>query len=352
MGDRMKAAVLWAPHDVRVDEVPVPTDIGPDEALIKVERTAICGTDLHPYEGEMEIEEGVILGHEFLGEIVAIGDAVRAISIGDRATAACATSCGNCYHCRKHEPGSCVGKRMFGMGIALGDLQGAQTEYVVVPNADRNVRTIPGDVPDELLDDLLFVGDIITTGYEAVARQFQPGDTVAVLGAGPVGLCAVMSAMALGASHVIAIDPVNSRRAMAERLGAVAMTPDEAVDGVLDLTDWRGADVVVDAAGHPAALRSTASYVRAGGVVAIPSVYLQDSLELPWGDLWLKNVNFHMGVTHFCNSMDEVMALVLAGRLNPAQLISHRLPLTEAPEAYRLFASREAQKIVLDPWAS
>lgn len=349
MSDTMQAAVLWAPHDVRVDEVPIPADLAPTDALIRVERTAICGTDLHPYEGEMEIEEGVILGHEFLGEVVAIGDAVRSVNVGDRATAACATSCGNCYHCRKHEPGSCVGKRMFGMGIALGDLQGAQTEFVVVPDADRNIRTIPPDAPDDLLDDLLFVGDIITTGYEAVARRFHPGDTVAVVGAGPVGLCAVMSALALGARQVIAIDPVESRRAMATSIGAVAMSPQEAGDGVLDLTEWRGADVVVDAAGHPAALAATATYVRAGGVVAVPSVYLQESLPMPWGDFWLKNVNFHMGVTHFCNSMDEVMGLVLAGKLNPARLISHRMGLSEAAGAYRLFASREAQKIVLDP---
>lgn len=349
MSDTMQAAVLWAPHDVRVNEVPIPADLAPTDALIRVERTAICGTDLHPYEGEMEIEEGVILGHEFLGEVVAIGDAVRSVNVGDRATAACATSCGNCYHCRKHEPGSCVGKRMFGMGIALGDLQGAQTEFVVVPDADRNIRTIPPDAPDDLLDDLLFVGDIITTGYEAVARRFHPGDTVAVVGAGPVGLCAVMSALALGARQVIAIDPVESRRAMATSIGAVAMSPQEAGDGVLDLTEWRGADVVVDAAGHPAALAATATYVRAGGVVAVPSVYLQESLPMPWGDFWLKNVNFHMGVTHFCNSMDEVMGLVLAGKLNPARLISHRMGLSEAAGAYRLFASREAQKIVLDP---
>lgn len=349
MGETMQAAVLWAPHDIRVDEVSIPNEIRPDEVLIKVERTAICGTDLHPYEGHMEIEEGVILGHEFLGEVVAAGDSVRSVNVGARATAACATSCGNCYHCRKHEPGSCVGKRMFGMGIALGDLQGAQTEYVVVPDADRNIRTIPADAPEDLLDDLLFVGDIITTGYEAVARRFRPGDSVAVVGAGPVGLCAVMSALALGASRVIAIDPVESRRALASRLGAVAMSPQEAGDGVLDLTDWRGADVVVDAAGHPDALASTVGYVRAGGVVAIPSVYLQDSVPLPWGDFWLKNVNFHMGVTHFCNTMDEVMALVLAGKLNPSRLISHRMGLSEATEAYRLFASREAQKIVLDP---
>lgn len=344
----MHAAVLKQPHDLRVEELPVPEEIAPDEVLIKVMRTAICGTDLHPYEGEMEMEEDVILGHEFLGEVVEVGDAVQSITTGSIATAACATSCGGCYFCRRHEPGSCIGKRMFGMGIALGDLQGAQAEYVVVPNADRNVRVIPDGTSPQKYDDLLFVGDIISTGYEAVSRAFRPGDVVVAVGAGPVGLCAAMSAQALGASQVIVVDPIQSRREAATALGATAMTPQEAADGILDLTDWRGADVVVDAAGHPDALRSTVDYVRMGGSISIPSVYLNDGIELPWGDIWLKNVNYSMGVTHFCNVMDEVMTLVLAGTLNPASIVSHQMALSEASDAYKLFASRQAQKIVLD----
>ena len=349
MSATMQAAVLKDTRDVRVEEVPIPDDIGPDEVLMKVTRTAICGTDLHPYEGHMEIEEDVILGHEFLGEVVEAGDAVQQLSVGDVGTAACATSCGSCYHCRRAEPGSCIGKRMFGMGMALGDLQGAQSGYVVVPNADRNVRTIPADAPEEILDDLLFVGDIISTGYDSVHRHFRPGDTVVAVGAGPVGLCAAMSAKVLGASQVIVVDPVESRRAMAEQLGATAMTPDEAADGILDLTDWRGADIVVDAAGHPDALRSAVTYTRAGGTLSIPSVYLQDSIDLPWGDVWLKNLNFHMGVTHLCNVMDEVMALVLTGALNPSVMVSHHMGLSEAADAYKLFSAHEALKIVLDP---
>lgn len=349
MTSTMNAAVLKGTRELRVEEVPVPDDLAPDEALIRVTSTAICGTDLHPYEGHMEIEEDVVLGHEFLGEIVEVGAAVQSLQVGSMATAACATSCGSCYFCRRHEPGSCIGKRMFGMGIALGDLQGAQTEYVVVPNADRNVRVIPDGTPSERFDDLLFVGDIISTGYEAVVRAFRPGDVVVAVGAGPVGLCAAMSARALGASQVVVVDPVEARRKVAEGIGAIAMTPDEAADGILDLTEWRGADVVVDAAGHPDALRSTVDYVRMGGAISIPGVYLQDGIELPWGDIWLKNLDFSMGVTHFCNVMDEVMALVLAGALNPAAIVSHRMGLSEAAEAYRLFADREAHKIVLDP---
>ncbi|HEV7685914.1 MAG TPA: alcohol dehydrogenase catalytic domain-containing protein [Acidimicrobiia bacterium] len=345
----MQAAVFHGPHDVRVEEVPTPDEIGPDEVLLRVERSAICGTDLHPYEGHMDLEEGVILGHEFLGTVVETGDAVGQVSAGDIATCACAVSCGACYFCRRGEPGRCAGIRMFGMGMALGDLGGAQSEYVVVPYADRNLRKLPSDATDSQLDSLLLAGDIITTGYEAVKKAFRPGDVVAVVGAGPVGLCAVMSAGVLGASAVVAVDTVPERLKVAESLGAVAVTPKEAEDAIADLTDWRGADVVVDAAGHPDALTAIAGYVRMGGTVSIPSVYLQDSLELPWGNFWLKGVNFTMGVTHFNNSMDEVIALIRTGRLDPGRIISHRMPLSQADEAYRLFAAREATKVILDP---
>jgi 2-desacetyl-2-hydroxyethyl bacteriochlorophyllide A dehydrogenase len=345
----MKAAVFHGPHDVRIEEVPTPDEIGPDEVLLRVDRSAICGTDLHPYEGHMDLEEGVILGHEFLGTVVETGDAVGQVSAGDVCTCACAVSCGSCYFCRRNEPGRCAGIRMFGMGMALGDLGGAQSEYVVVPYADRNLRKLPADATDSQLDSLLLAGDIITTGYEAVRKTFRPGDVVAVVGAGPVGLCAVMSAGVLGASAVVAVDTVPERLKTAESLGATAVTPNEAEDAIADLTEWRGADVVVDAAGNPAALTAIAGYVRMGGTVSIPSVYLQDSLELPWGNFWLKGVNFTMGVTHFNNSMDDVIALIRSGRLDPGQIISHRMPLSQADEAYRLFAAREATKVILDP---
>ena len=345
----MKAAVFYGPHDVRVEEVPIPDEVGADEVLLKVDRTAICGTDLHPYEGHMDMEDEVVLGHEFIGTVVGTGAGINQVAEGDLCACACACSCGNCYFCRRGEPGRCLGLRMFGMGMALGGLQGAQAEYVVIPYADRNLRKLPVDAPEQL-DSLLLVGDIITTGYEAVKRWFRPGDTVTVIGAGPVGLCAAMSAKALGAANVVCVDMIPERLKLAESFGAVGVQPKEAEDAILDLTDWRGADVVVDAVGHASALASAATYVRAGGSISIPGVYLED-LEMPWGSFWLKGVNFSMGVAHFNNTMDEVITLIRSGQLDPARVISHRMGLSEAPEAYRLFASREATKIVLDPTA-
>jgi 2-desacetyl-2-hydroxyethyl bacteriochlorophyllide A dehydrogenase len=350
MAETMRAVVLRAPHHVEVAELPVPQIMSPTDILIKVEQTAICGTDLHPYEGRLQLEADIVLGHEFLGTVVDAGEAVGQFTEGDRVVSSCVVSCGSCYQCRRHQPGNCAGSRIFGLGLALGDLAGGQAEYVVVPNADFTARRIPttGAACD---DDILFAGDIMTTGYEAIARAMIPGDTVAVVGAGPVGLCATMAANALGAAQVIVIDKVDIRLKEAENLGATAVNASqvEPADTVLDLTDWRGADVVVDAVGHESALLTAISLVRAGGALSIPGVYAEDAITMPFGELYLKGVKLEMGVSHITEYMDEVIALTCAGRLRPSSIISHRMGLSEAPEAYRMFEAHQATKIVLDP---
>jgi len=346
----MRAAVLREPHRVEVVEVPKPVITEPTDILVRVSRTAICGTDLHPYEGRLAVEADIILGHEFLGIVEAVGDAVTHFTEGDRVVSSCVVSCGACYQCRRHQPGNCAGSRIFGLGLALGDLDGGQAEYVVVPNADLTARLVPGDggASDE---DILFAGDIMTTGYEAVARAMRPGDTVAIVGAGPVGLCAAMAAQVLGALQVIVVDKVDARLKESENLGAIAVNATEIdpADAVMDLTDWRGADVVIDAVGHESALRSAISLVRAGGTLSIPGVYNEDSISIPFGELYLKGVHMQMGVSHITEYMDEVIALSNAGRLNPSSIISHRMGLSDAADAYRMFEAREATKVVLDP---
>jgi 2-desacetyl-2-hydroxyethyl bacteriochlorophyllide A dehydrogenase len=346
----MKAVLLRKAHDVRVDEVPRPRITEPGDVLLKVEKTAICGTDLHPYEGRLELEEDVVLGHEFLGTVVEVGSGVSSVSEGDRAVASCVVSCGACYNCRRGVPGQCAGTRIFGLGIVFGSLDGGQAEYVVVPNADSTLRTLPegGKGTDE---DQLFVGDIMATGYEAVRKALRPGDTVAVVGAGPVGLCSAMAANVLGAGQVIVVDKVASRLKEAEAIGAIGVdaTTDDPAEAVLDLTDWRGADVVIDAVGHPSALISACSLVGKGGTISIPGVYTEDAIELPFGELYLKGVSIHQGVANIINFMDETLALIGAGKLDPSRFISHRMPMSQAAEAYRMFESREATKIVLDP---
>lgn len=344
----MKAAILKSPHTVAFEEVARPHVIDPTDVVLKVESTAICGTDLHAFEGRAPMEADVVLGHEFLGTVVEAGSAVQGFSEGDRAVASCVVSCGACYWCRANDPGRCAGVRVFGMGVAFGDLPGGQAEYVVVPNADLTMRRIPEGAND---DDMLFVGDIIATGYEAVRRTFKPGDTVAIVGAGPVGLCAAMSAEALGASKVIVVDSVPERLKEAEQYGAVAVnfTEEDPQDVVYDLTDWRGADVVVDAVGHESALLSAIRLVRGGGAITIPGAYLEETMELPFAELWVKGIDVKGGVANITNYMDEVTALIQAGKLQPSKLISHRMGLSEVAEAYRMFSDREATKIVLDP---
>jgi threonine dehydrogenase-like Zn-dependent dehydrogenase len=347
----MQATTFYGPRDVRVEEVPRPEIEEPGDVLLRVDRAAICGTDLHPYHGRMEIEEGFVLGHEYLGTIEAKGDGVTQFEDGDRVVGSFFVACGKCWFCRRGLPMKCVAIRVFGLGMVFGNLPGAQSQYMRIPEADLTLRPIPED--DTLGDeDVLFVGDILTTGYDAVRKtDMRPGDVIAVVGCGPVGLCTIMAARALGAGRVVAIDMVPERLTLAESLGALAVNPSEteADDVVLELTNWRGADVVVDAVGSEAALQACFPLVRMGGTISLPGMYMEDSAPVPIGDMWLKNITIIAGVANIQGHMDEVLELIRDGRLDPKVIISHRLPLSEAPKGYEMFDAKEALKVVLDP---
>jgi threonine dehydrogenase-like Zn-dependent dehydrogenase len=348
----MQALTFHGPRDVRVEDVPKPTIQEPTDVLLRIDRSAICGTDLHPYHGRLEIEEGFVLGHEYMGTVEDKGDAVTQYEEGDRAVGSFFVACGKCWFCRRGLYMKCVGIRVFGLGMVFGDLPGAQSEYMRVPEADLTLRKIPADGLED--DDILFVGDILTTGYDAVRKaNLQPGDTVAVVGCGPVGLCTVMSADALGAGRVVAIDIVPKRLEIAESLGAIPVNSRETdpEDVVRELTEWRGADVVVDAVGHESALATTFNLVRQGGTITLPGMYVEDQASIPIGDMWLKNINLVAGVANIQGHMDELLELVRARRIDPKAIISHRLPLSQGPEGYELFDSKQALKVVLDPKA-
>ena len=348
----MKAVCWYGRKDVRVEDVPKPTVEEPSDILLRIDRSAICGTDLHPYHGRLEIEEGFVLGHEYMGTVEAQGDGVTAFEEGDRVVGSFFVACGKCWFCRRGLFMKCLAIRVFGLGMVFGDLSGAQSEYMRIPEADLTLRKIPENGLED--DDILFVGDILTTGYDAVRKAgMQPGDVVAVVGCGPVGLCALMSARALGAGRVVAIDMVPDRLRLAENLGAVAVNANEtdAEDVVRGMTDWRGADVVIDAVGHESALKACFPLVRQGGTISLPGMYVEVAAPVPIGDMWLKNITITAGVANIQGHMDEVIELVRDGRLDPKAIISHRLPLSEAPEGYRLFDAKEAMKVVLDPSA-
>jgi threonine dehydrogenase-like Zn-dependent dehydrogenase len=348
----MKGLAYYGPRDVRVEDVPKPTIEEPSDVLLRIDRTAICGTDLHPYHGRLEIEEGFVMGHEYMGTIEDKGDAVTQFEEGDRVVGSFFVACGKCWFCRRGIYMKCMAIRVFGLGMAFGDLPGAQSEYMRVPEADLTLRKIPENGLDD--DDILFVGDILTTGYDAVRKaNMQPGDLVAIVGCGPVGLCTLMSARALGAGRVVAIDMVPERLKLAETLGAITVNPkeDDAEDVIRELTEWRGADVVVDAVGHESALASTFNLVRQGGTISLAGMYVEDEASVPIGDMWLKNINLTCGVANIQGHMDELLELVRDKRIDPKAIISHRLPLSEAPKGYELFDSKEALKVVLDPRA-
>src|SRR5919109_1447455 len=348
----MKGLAYYGPRDVRVEEVPKPTIEEPTDVLLRIDRAAICGTDLHPYHGRLEIEEGFVLGHEYMGTIEDKGAGVSQFEEGDRVVGSFFVSCGKCWFCRRGLYMKCIAIRVFGLGMVFGDLMGAQSEYMRVPEADLTLRKMPEDGLED--DDILFVGDILTTGYDAVRKAgMQPGDLVAVVGCGPVGLCTLMSARALGAGRVVAIDMVPERLKLAESLGAITVNPKDSdpEDAIREMTEWRGADVVVDAVGHESALASTFNLVRQGGTISLPGMYVEDETSIPIGDMWLKNINLACGVANIQGHMDELLELVRDRRIDPTAIISHRLPLSDGPKGYELFDAKEALKVVLDPKA-
>ena len=264
----MQAVTFQAPGEVRVDERPEPELLERDDAVVRVEATGVCGSDLHIYHGRVQIEPGFTLGHEFVGTVVAAGDGVTQVAEGDRVLGCYCSACGNCFFCRRGDFHKCDEGRVFGHGKTLGSLQGAQAEQVLVPHANLTLRRVPEGMSDDIA---LFAGDVMGTGWHAVDQaNIRPGDTAAVLGLGPVGLCAVQAAKAAGAAHVVAIDTVEERLRLAESFGAEAvhLTEDDPRAAVKAATEGRGVDAAIDAVGHPDALELACRVARKAGTVS------------------------------------------------------------------------------------
>lgn len=344
----MRAVTFQAPGEVRVDEKPEPELTAGDEALVRVEASGICGSDLHIFHGRVPVEPGFTIGHEFVGTVLDAGTDVSRVSAGDRVLGCFHTACATCTPCLRGDYHRCDSGRIFGHGANLGDLQGAQAELLLVPRANLTLRRVPEGVADEVA---LFAGDVMGTGYHAVAHAgMRPGDMVAVLGLGPVGLCAVQAALAGGASRVFAIDSVEQRLAMAGEFGAtpVHLTEEEPKRVVKAATGKRGVDVAVDAVGDPGPLAMAVSLVRDAGTVSGIGAYAGKG-EVPLGLAWLKGLTLRLGLANVIAHVDRVLALIEAGKLDPAPLVTHRMKLDEAAEAYALYDRREALKIVLTP---
>jgi 2-desacetyl-2-hydroxyethyl bacteriochlorophyllide A dehydrogenase len=344
----VRAVTFQAPGEVRVSEVPEPELSAPGDAIVRIDATGVCGSDLHIYHGRVQIEPGFTIGHEYVGTVLEIGEDVHDIAVGDRVLGCFQTACGRCFFCRRGLFHKCDSSRTFGHGATLGSLQGTQAERALVPSADLVLRRVPEGMSDDVA---LFAGDVMGTGFHAVLDSgLQPGDVAAVLGLGPVGLCAVQAARAAGAAHVIAVDAVSERLAMAEAFGAQAVHLEDGDPraAARAATGGRGVDVCIDAVGHPKALDLALRLTRKCGTVQAIGVYAERA-EVHMGLLWIKSLHMCAGHANVIGHVDRVLALMDAGVLDPSPLVTHHMSLDDAPEAYALYDRREALKIVLRP---
>ena len=389
----MKAVCWHGKNDVRVENVPDPSIINPRDVIIKVSLTAICGSDLHLYDGYIPtMQAGDILGHEFMGEVVEVGPAVKNLALGDRVVIPFTIACGNCFFCTTDQWSLCDNSNpnahvaeaaygyspsgLFGYSHMLGGYAGGQAEYVRVPYADVGALKIPDGLSDE---QVLFLTDIFPTGYQAAENgEIKPGDVVAVWGAGPVGQFTMKSARMLGAERVIAIDRIPERLQMA-RLQSEAETinfdEQEVIETLKELTGGRGPDVCIDAVGleahgatvdalidrakaavflatdRPHALREAIQACRKGGIVSVPGVYAGVLDKVPFGAAFGKGLQFRMGQTHVHRYLPRLLEHIQNGAIDPTFVITHRLGLEEAPEAYDIFKQKQENciKVVLKP---
>jgi 2-desacetyl-2-hydroxyethyl bacteriochlorophyllide A dehydrogenase len=344
----MRAVTFQAPGEVRIEEKPGPELVAADDAVVRVEASGICGSDLHIFHGRVPVEPGFTIGHEFVGTVLAAGPDVERVAVGDRVLGCFHVACATCRSCLRSDYHRCENGRTFGHGSHLGDLQGAQAEQLLVPRANLTLRRVPEGMSDEVA---LFAGDVMGTGYHAIAHAgMKAGDTVAVLGLGPVGLCAVQAALAGGATQVFAVDSVPQRLEMAARFGATPLHLEESDPKreVRSATDGLGVDVVVDAVGDPGPLAMAVSLARDAGTVSGIGAYAGKG-EVPIGLAWLKGLTLRLGLANVIAHVDRVLALIEAGKLDPSPLVTHRMKLDDAAEAYRIYDNREALKVVLTP---
>ncbi|MGK2928604.1 MAG: alcohol dehydrogenase catalytic domain-containing protein [Acidimicrobiales bacterium] len=346
----MRAVVLNGAHDVSVETVDDPELSGPDGIVVEVTHTAICGSDLHLYHGQMP-SPGVHLGHEFIGRVAEAGADVRSVSTGDRVLVSGVIGCGACRQCTNGWPMRCLasGSQVFGTSL---ELPGGQAEFVAVPAADTSVQLIPDGVTDE---QAVLLTDILPTGYLGARRaDIAPGSTVAVIGLGPVGICALRAAMLFSPARILAIDPVAHRRAHAERLGAEVIDPSDGGGGaaqLLEATGGRGVDSVIEAVGRDDTINEAIMAVAPGGTVSVVGVSTNMAHPFPMVIAMFKGITFRICVADIPHTWETLIPLVVSGKLHPEDVFTHRMGLSEAPEAYRIFDAKDdaVMKVLLDP---
>jgi threonine dehydrogenase-like Zn-dependent dehydrogenase len=389
----MKAVVWHATNDVRVETVPDPSILNPRDAIVRITSTAICGSDLHLLNGFIPtMQAGDILGHEFMGEVVEVGRGNNKLKVGDRVVVPFTISCGGCFFCKRElwslcdnsNPNAWMAEKLYGYATSglfgyshmAGGYAGGQAQYARVPLADVGPIRIPEGIPDEKV---LFLSDILPTGYMAAENcDIKAGDTIALWGCGPVGQMAIMSAWLLGAERVIAIDHVPERLEMALEKGraeTIDLSREDVFDRLKTMTGGRGPDACIDAVGleahgatldayvdkvkaaaflatdRPNALRQAIHACRKGGIVSIPGVYGGFLDKVPFGAAFQKGLTLKMGQTHVMKYMKPLLDRIEREEIDPSYIITHRLSLDEAPNAYRMFRDKRDRciKVVMKP---
>lgn len=345
----MKALRYYGARDVRYEAMDDPTPQTERDAIIKVEACSICGSDLHIYHGHGFSEDtGFCVGHEAVGEVVEVGRGVHRLKVGDKVMLPAAVGCGACRSCLAGNVANCE----FGAGACYGlsaRLQGSQAEAVRVPAADMNAVPVPDGVSMEQA--LMMTDALATAWFGARNADITPGSSVAVIGLGPIGLMAVDSAFVMGAHVVYAIDPIAERRAMAEASGAIALHPDEALERIKQDTRGNKVDCVVEVVGSDATVDFALRLVKRRGTVSVIGVQQSRRFAFPLERAFAAGLTFRIGTCSVPEELPALFPLVQSGRLRPEKYVSHRLPLSEGAEAYRLFEAREAGalKMVLTP---
>lgn len=389
----MKANCWYGKNDLRMEQVPDPEILNPRDAIVKITSTAICGSDLHLYDGFIPaMEKGDILGHEFMGEVVDVGQGVKNLKVGDRVVVPFPISCGSCFFCQKKQYSLCENSNpnavmaeklwghspagIFGYSHLVGGYAGGQAEYARVPFADVGPIKIENGFTDE---QVLFLSDIFPTAYMAAeACDIQPGDTVAVWGCGPVGQLTVKSAYLLGAERVIAIDRFPDRLRMAREQGRAETLNYEEVDvydSLMGMTGGRGPDACIDAVGmeahghgiqyaydrakqatmletdRPIVLREAIMACRNGGTVSVPGVYGGFIDKFPMGSVMNRSLTIKTGQTHVQRYLQPLLEKIRNGEIDPSFIVTHQMPLDDAPEGYEMFKHKQDEciKVVLKP---
>jgi 2-desacetyl-2-hydroxyethyl bacteriochlorophyllide A dehydrogenase len=345
----MRATVLKGPRQVAVENVPDPTLPGPAGVIVRIERTAICGSDLHLYH-DAPTGVGIHLGHEAIGTVVEAGPEVHTATVGRRVLISGVVGCGVCAPCRAGQPNVCLAGKQAAFGT-LPDLPGGQAEAMAVPCADLFTLPIPEGVSDEAA---VLLTDILPTGYLGALRaDIRPGSTVVVIGLGPVGFMALQAAALFGPARILAVDQVPERLARAAAFGAEPIDASDAPGSaqVLAATGGRGADSVIEAVGADATVTDAVMCVAPGGTVSIVGVNLNFALPFPMGVVFLKSITLRTVFAPVPGTWRALVPLVQAGRLSLDETFTHRMGLSQAPEAYELFDSRGdgVLKVLLDP---